>query len=125
MKNLQNYIISRIPIGLFLSATLLSVIFIYFDMSDDTYQVLYYYMNEFINTSFIANIFMLLAVYRYKLCLYNKVSVFALLSMNVINVIFLLIDVSYEVYDLYMTIFTNTLMIPTAILALILLIKKV
>jgi hypothetical protein len=124
LKNLD-YIISRIPVALFLGATLLSMIFIYFDMSDDTYQELYYYLNEVMNTSLVANVFMLLAVYRYKLCLYNKVSVYALLSMNAINIIFLNIDVDYEIYDLYMNIFTHFIMIPTAILAIILFIKKV
>ena len=77
------------------------------------------------NTSVCANIFMLLATYRYRLCLYNKVSVYALLSMNALNITFLFIDVEYEIYDLYMTIFTHVILIPTAILAVILLIKKV
>ena len=93
-------------------------------MSED-YNIVYYYLSELINTSLMANIFMLLAVYRYKLCLYNKVSVYALLSLNVINIFFLTAKFDYEVYDSYLQIFMSFIMMPTAILAIILMIKKV
>lgn len=89
------------------------------------YEVVYYYLSEIMNTSICANIFMLLAVYRYKLCLYNRVSVFGLLSLNATNLFFLITDFDYEVYELYLQIFMSTILIPTAIIAVILLIKKV
>lgn len=122
---ITNYAISRIPIFLFLSVVVINLILTHAAMTDKTYENVYYYMNEILNTSIVANVFMLLAVYRYKLCLYNKVSVFALLFMNVLNLTFLSIDVSYEIYDIYMMWVNHTLMIPTAILCIILMFKKI
>lgn len=120
-----SYIISRIPIFLFLSVVVLDLIVTNNAMTDKNYESVYYYMNEILNTSIVTNVFILLAVYRYKLCLYNKVSVFALLSLNVFNIVFMTIDVGYEIYHIYSYIFTHALMVPTAMLAIILMIKKI
>ena len=122
MKNLT-YIISRIPIFLFLLTVIVHFLATYIIPSD--YEVVYYYLSEIMNTSLVANIFMLLVIYRYNLCLYNRVSVFGLLSLNVINLFFLITDFDYEVYEFYLQIFMSVVLIPTAILAIILLIKKV
>ena len=122
MKNMNNAI-KRIPIFLFLLTVMVHFFATYLIPSD--YEVVYYYLSEIMNTSLVANVFMLLAIYRYKLCLYNKVSVFGLLSLNATNLFFLITDFDYEVYELYLQIFMSAVMIPTAILAIILLIKKV
>jgi hypothetical protein len=123
LKN-SNYIISRIPIGLFLLTVINHFVATYL-LSVEVYEDAYYYLCETINTPLAVNIFMLLVVYRYKLCLYNKVSVYSLLSLNVINLFFLTANFDYEVYEFYLRIFMSFIMIPTAILAIILFIKKV
>ena len=80
------------------------------DTSD--YDTLYYYLNESVNTSIGSNLFMLLAVYRYKLCLYNQISVYALLSLNALNIFFLVFPFEYEVYEYYISIFMNGRGVP-------------
>jgi len=78
-------------------------------------------MNEVLNASILTNVFILLACYRYKLCTYNKGSVFGLLSMNVINLMF----IGSDCHEVYGYVFTHAVMIPLAILSIILMIKKI
>jgi len=89
------------------------------EFSDDVYLKMYYVANELVSTS--LNVFILLVCYKMKLCWYNKVAVFGMLSLNLVNFIALLTPLGHENY--YATV-THVVMIPTAILAVILLIKK-
>lgn len=120
-----NFIISRIPILLFLTIVSLDLILTHVSITTDSYKLAYYYMNEVLNAGIVANVFILLAVYRYNLCLYNKVSVFGLIAMNIVNIIFIGDDGTSDFYTFYGYIFTHAIMIPTAILSITLMIKKI
>ena len=120
MKHI-NYILGRLPIFIFLSAVALDIILTNCSMTDDKYWIVFFYMNEVLNASILTNVFILLACYRYKLCAYNKVSVFGLLSMNCINMMF----IGSNDLEVYGYIFTHAIMIPLAVLSIILMIKKI
>ncbi len=120
-----NYILGRIPITLFLSVVVINLLFTYSAVIQNNYESFYYYMNEILNTSIITNIFILLVVYRYKFCMYNKVSVVGLLGLNVFNIFFMSLNFEYEYYNIYCMWFNHSIMIPLAILSIILMIKKI
>ena len=120
-----NIILNKIPISLWLSVVVINILFTYSAVVQNSYDSIYYYMNEILNTSILTNVFILLACYRYKFCLYNKVSVFGLLAMNGFNLIFMSLNLEYEAYNIYCMWFTHAIMIPLAILSIILMIKKI
>lgn len=124
---LLDRIISRFPIGIFLFTVIADVISTNVGMVSDNYSYAFYYMAEIFHTSIVANVFFLYIIRKNKLCLYNKVAVFGLLTMNLVNVMVLTFDDYGDSlnYDLYCSIFTHAVMIPTAILSLILMFKKI
>lgn len=120
-------IISHFPIGIFLFTVIADVISTNVGMVSGNYSYAFYYMAEIFHTSIIANVFFLYIIRKNKLCLYNKVAVIGLLAMNLVNVLVLTFDDYGDSldYDLYCSIFTHAIMIPTAVLSIILMIKKI
>jgi hypothetical protein len=117
-----NYVINRVPVFLFLTIVVYDLVVTTIDFNDELYLTIYYVASESIGASFVLNLFMLLICFRLKLCWYNKVSVYGLLALNLVNFTAMtpLLD-----YELYYNIVTHIVMIPTAMLATILLIKKI
>ena len=111
---------SRVPVFLFLAIAVFNLIVCNVEIGD--YLKVYYVANETLGAPIVSNLFMLAACYRYKLCWYNKVSVYGLLLLNLINILAIatpLGDASY--YHLML----QFAMVPVALLAVILLIKKI
>lgn len=121
MKNLDRYI-KRIPIFLFLTVVLFNMTFMHTDIELYLYKNILYIVNELIGASLISNIVLLILCFRLRLCYYNKVATFGLLGLNVVNFIFLLIPIGWEIYY---NLVLQAIMIPVAILAIILFFRKV
>jgi peptidoglycan/LPS O-acetylase OafA/YrhL len=117
-----NKILTFAPVGLFLLIVFFNYLFAYLQLNDDNYTRIYFNTNEIIGTPLIGNLYMLGTCYRYKLCLYNKVSVLGLLLLNILNLI--TINTSLDEWEYYSAIM-NIMIAPIVLLALILLIKKI
>ena len=117
-----NKILTLVPVVLFLSVVAFNFLFTYLNLNDDSYIRIYYTANEMLGAPLVTNLFLLGACYRYKLCMYNKVSVLGLLLLNVINL--LAINTALGEYQYY-NIVTQVAIVPVCALALILLIKKI
>jgi hypothetical protein len=117
------FIYNRIPISIFL----LGVLFDSFtrNLSESEYWVIYFKGNELLKSGLLPSIGFLLSSFIMKQCYYNKVSILGMISWNIVNYYFIGSGHSEQVYESYMNLFSNFVMIPTAILALILLIKKI
>ena len=111
---------SRVPVFLFLAIVVFNLIACNIEVGN--YLKVYYVANETLGAPLVSNLFMLAACYRYKLCMYNKVSVLGLLLLNVINL--LAINTALGEYQYY-NIVTQVAIVPICALALILLIKKI
>ena len=118
--NKLTYIMSRVPVFLFLLIVVFNLIACNIEISN--YLKVYYVANETLGAPLVSNLFMLAACYRYKLCWYNKVSVYGLLLLNLINILAITTPLGD---DSYYTIISQAAMIPVSILAVILLIKKI
>lgn len=114
------YIMSRVPVFLFLLIVVFNLIACNFEIGN--YLKVYYVANETLGAPLVSNLFMLAACYSYKLCWYNKVSVYGLLLLNLINILAITTPLGD---DSYYTIISQVAMIPVSILSLILLIKKI
>ena len=117
-----NKILTLVPVSLFLMVVLFNFVFTYLDLNDSNYIKIYYTANEVLGAPLITNLFLLGACYRYKLCMYNKVSVLGLLLLNVINLLAILTNLGELEYY---SIVAQVSIVPVAVLALILLIKKI
>lgn len=114
-----NKIISHIPVSLFLLIVMFNLTVTFVQFSDEVYVSIYYTANEI--CFFTMNIFMLIICFRNKLCHYNKVSVYGLLSLNIVNFLALSPIMGFENYH---STITHLIMIPLALLVIILLFKK-
>ncbi|MCS5622491.1 MAG: hypothetical protein NZ735_00835 [Candidatus Marinimicrobia bacterium] len=118
--NKLTYIMSRVPVFLFLAIVVFNLIACNIEVGN--YLKVYYVANETLGAPLVSNLFMLAACYRYKLCWYNKVSVYGLLLLNLINILAITTPLGDDSYYHLMLQFA---MIPVSILAVILLIKKI
>jgi len=116
-----DWLISRVPILSYLAITIIDILISYvIELDQSTYKYFYYREIEFLKSGLIFNLGWLFIAFRYRLCWYNKVAIIGFLNQNIINLIFI---GSGSLVDYHET-FTHGLMFPTAVLALILFIKK-
>lgn len=71
-------------------------------LSDEQYDTYVGYHMDLVGHSLITGIFMLYFAYRFKLCIYTKMTIYALIAYNIVNFIDSLVYL--ENYFLYMTI---------------------
>jgi cell division protein FtsW (lipid II flippase) len=121
-KSIWDYIIQYTPISVFL---IWYAIDLYAKtMSEKQYFFFYFKQIEWLKVGLIPSIFFMAVAFRSKLCYYNKVSIGGIMLMNISTILFIGYgtELSYEWYDIII----NTILISLiALLALILLIKKI
>jgi hypothetical protein len=115
-----SYIMTRVPVFLFLTIVVFNLIVCNIEIP--RYKIVYYVSNETIGVPIVSNLFMIAFCYRYKLCWYNKVSVYGLLLLNIINILAIITPLGGASYYNLML---QCAMVPVALLSLILLIKKI
>jgi len=124
-KSRLDYIISRFIVFTFLFTVAIDVVVNIIDMSEDDYWTFYFREIEMLKSGLLINLGLLFVSIRYRLCWYNKVAAIGLVLMNIVNLIFISGNYSDETFILYNNIFTLILLPIIAILALILLLKKI
>ena len=87
-------LLSRIPITL-LALSLVFSVLSYFEVYHDVYK----YLGDLVGYSFATNLFMLLVFMNKRYCITIKISVIALLFLNLFNILYMLTDVNGSLYD--------------------------
>lgn len=112
-----NWFISRIPISIFLLIVIYDLAVHLFPVSDSLSFKLYLFLGQLFGNSLLNCLFMVLIIIRLKLCLYNKISVFGLFILNVVNIVFILTDRLED--NIYSYVLLTSLIWLLAILAVI------
>jgi len=112
-------IIKGIPFPFYMIMVLSSVIGYYVP----DYLSAFYLVNELFNCSVLSGILLLAISYRHKLCLYHKISSWAIFSSGILNVLAILF-LDGNNYQLYINIYVHFLLIPTTAIVSYYLIKS-
>lgn len=96
---------------LMLGVTLLSAVLSHFDF----YVPLEVYLSDLVGYSVLTNLFMLAVYHNSRYCLSTILSVYALLLMNIINMVLHGANLYSQIYDFYITVLIS-LVVFTVIL---------
>lgn len=111
-----NKLISYFPISVFLLSVMATATVLNPSFFDDRFSYLIY---ESINCSYACTIFMLMVAYVRRLCAYNYIAIGGLLLTNVFNTVVLFLDLPQSLYEHYYMLYTVSVMIPVAMLAML------
>ena len=92
----------------------------YYAMEDAQYKRVFYDMIDILQIGLIGNGIILMFLFAYKFCWYNKIPVIGLILLNFINLYFTTGEETEAVYEIYGHIVTHTFMVLTSIWTLLL-----
>lgn len=119
-RNKLQPLINSFPITLFLGTVCFDWLTYVLELSDSSYEYVYYIGSELFGSSLFVDMALLVVVLRHKLCLYNVVAVSGLIYMNTVN-IFSMHFVNYTFYESY---YNHSIIILLLITSIWLLIRK-